>query len=214
MVTISIFSKAVALGEPFGLEVAHAAQVSRLALDLFDQLQPLHRMGNTERIWLRAAALLHDVGKAQNPREHHKVARDIIINSPELPFRWEERLLIALIARYHRGPLPRDGHAYYCDLDPEARNDVRKLAALLRLADSLDKGRSGLVAGLRCTIRPQSVLIGVESRDLLSIGKVMSKADLFQRVFERSVVVRVEIVREYPHWPLEFDDHAVYAMAS
>jgi exopolyphosphatase/guanosine-5'-triphosphate,3'-diphosphate pyrophosphatase len=183
--------KVVALGESSRFELRHAARVRHLALRLFDELQPLHRMGNTERLWLEAAALLHDVGKRESPKTHHKAARDLIVNSPELPFRWEERVIIALVARYHRGSFPRDGHRYFRDLDSDAQGYVRRLAALLRLADGLDKGRSGLVEDLECGVQWQNVHIRADSRDRVPVRKARAKADLFEAVFARKAVFHV-----------------------
>jgi exopolyphosphatase/guanosine-5'-triphosphate,3'-diphosphate pyrophosphatase len=167
-------------------------------------------MGNTERLWLQAVALLHDVGKREAPRTHHKFARDLIINSPELPFRWDERVIVALVARYHRGPFPREGHRYFRDLDVDARGYVRRLAALLRLADGLDKGRSGLVEDLECGVRRQCVHIRAGSRDRISLGKARAKADLFEAVFARKAVVQVEIVPRFPDSGLDFDADLAY----
>ncbi len=193
MRSIEIFNAVAEFGESFDADIDHARQVSRMALTLFDQLQPWHGMGNTERIWLRAAALLHDVAKAQDRKSHHKLARDIIIDTCDLPFRREERVLIGLVARYHRGSLPHDDHKYFADLDRDARLYVRKLAALLRLADGLDKGHSRLVEGLRCDVRRRNVVLRIVSRDVLSVEGVLAKADLFEQVFGRRICVHVSI---------------------
>jgi exopolyphosphatase/guanosine-5'-triphosphate,3'-diphosphate pyrophosphatase len=179
------------VGEAYGFEAGHAVQVMRLALRLFDDLQPLHGMGNTERIWLRAAAMLHDVGKRQDPKNHHKAAQEIIIRSPKLPFTLEERVVIALVARYHRGSHPQSDHKYYRDLDAETRLYVRKLASLLRLADGLDKGHRGVVEGLRCDIRRRRVRMTVMSREPMSTDSPKGKADLFEGVFGKRVVLQV-----------------------
>ncbi len=202
----------VALGQSRRFDLDHASRVSRLALRLFDQLQPLHEMGNTERIWLRAAALLHDVAKSQDPKGHHKAARDLILHSVSLPFRSEERTIIALVARYHRGSLPEGDHAYFRDLDAETQLYVAKLASLLRLADGLDEGRSGRVDDVFCEIRPRCVLLRALSRDTMSLRKVLRKADLFGRTFGRDVVVGVEIVPA--HLDLGLDSKATPAYAA
>jgi exopolyphosphatase/guanosine-5'-triphosphate,3'-diphosphate pyrophosphatase len=194
-----IINAIIGVGEAYRFEQNHALQVTRIALRLFDELQPLHGMGNTERIWLRAAAMLHDVGKAQDPKEHHKVAQEIIIRSAKLPFRAEERVIIGLIARYHRGPLPQNDHKYFEDLDTEGRRYVRKLASLLRLADGLDKGHSDLVGGLQCEIRRRRVHIRLVSRNPLSIDAALSKADLFEHVFQKKAVLHTAVVKGTPN---------------
>lgn len=206
-----IFNAVAELGESFEMDTSHARQVSKLALQLFDQLQPLHGMGNTERIWLRAAAMLHDVAKAQSGKRHHKLARDIIIAASDLPFRREERVIIGLVARYHRGSLPQGDHKYFADLDPDARLYVRKLAALLRLADGLDKRHSDLVLRLRCDVRRRNVLLRVASREVLSVGAILAKADLFEQVFRKRVSVHVSIGRSHLDASLDFDASPAYA---
>ena len=116
----------------------HFEQVRRLALSLFDGLYP----GDTfarERFWLEMAAILHDVGMAQGVAGHHKASRDIILGARGLPVSDEERRIIALVARYHRRGLPRTGHAYYRDLSFVQQEIVAALAAILRVADGLDR---------------------------------------------------------------------------
>jgi exopolyphosphatase/guanosine-5'-triphosphate,3'-diphosphate pyrophosphatase len=151
-------------------------------------------VGNTERIWLLAAALLHDISKTENPKKHHKLACRIIVNASELPFRREERVIIGLIARYHRGPLPHNYHKYYRNLDAETRLYIRKLAALLRLADGLDKGHIDLVEDVQCDIRRKHILIDIISRDVSAVSHAMRKADLFAEVFDRRAVLQIKMV--------------------
>lgn len=204
----------ISLGAAWHFERQHALRVSRLALRLFDQLQPLHGMGNTERIWLRTAALLHDVGKRQDPRRHHKVARDIILKASALPLRRQERVMVGLIARYHRGPLPSLEHSHFRDLDPAARCYVVKLAALLRLADGLDKGRVGLVEDLRCGVEAHSVKLTVFSRGILPARKAQRKADLFDRTFDKRVVVDVEAIHHCLGFCLDSTTEMAYAQSA
>jgi len=206
-----IFNAVAEFGESYDYEPGHALHVSRLALRLFDQLQPLHGMGNTERIWLRAAAMLHDIAKVRDPQNHHKLARDIILDASELPFRRRERRIIGLIARYHRGPLPQDDHRHFRDLDADEQLCVRKLAALLRLADGFDKGHAQLVESLDCGTRRHFVHLRATSRDVLPIDSIFSKADLFAQVFRRRVTIHVSIGRPGLESALDLSASFAYA---
>ena len=168
-------------------------QVAKLSLRLFDALQPLHQMGNSERIWLRIASLLHDVGKSVSRAFHHKASRDIIAKQADLPFRKRVRKMIALVARYHRGDLPRDSHKYYRRLDDDSKQCVRKLAALLRLADAIDAEHKQMVANLTCEIRRNRVILYLLLDDETELRKVVRKADLFEQVYNKQVEVRTVV---------------------
>ena len=89
--------------------------------------------------------------------------------------------------------MPRARHAYFGDLEADAQRCVRRLAALLRLADGLDKGRSSLVNGVRCEIRAHGVRLQARSGDLLTVDHVLRKADLFEQVFRRRIAVDIRV---------------------
>jgi exopolyphosphatase/guanosine-5'-triphosphate,3'-diphosphate pyrophosphatase len=199
------------LVESYDSDERHALRVKKLALRLFDELQPLHHMGNTERIWLLAAALLHDIGKAVNPQKHNKLACRIISECRGLPFRRRERKTIGLIARYHRGSLPRDDHKYYRKLDAESRLYVRKLASLLRLADGLDKGHLDLVEYLQCDIRRKRIRLRVISKGALAVGQAIRKADLLEEVFGRRVDIEVETISQPFDTDADIETDTLYA---
>ncbi len=56
---------------------------------------------------------------------------------------------MANVARYHRGAEPKRKHRNFGELSPAMRGRVRKLAALLRVADGFDRGHIGAVAELK-----------------------------------------------------------------
>ncbi len=173
----------------------HSHQVTKLALQLFDQLSNLHRLGPLERSWLHCAGLLHDIGWVGGRQEHHKRSRDMIIAATELPFTGPERMLIGLIARYHRRSMPKDDHKYYSDLGREDKNRINVLAAFLRLADGLDRGHISNVEELSCVIAPERVIIKIKAHSAPDVeckaGK--TKADLLEKVFEREVVIEISL---------------------
>ncbi|HUF47097.1 MAG TPA: Ppx/GppA phosphatase family protein [Vicinamibacterales bacterium] len=123
----------------------HAAQVARMALVLFDATAARHELGAREREWLEYAALLHDVGSHIGYEDHHKHSQYLIRHGGLRGFEPEEVLAIGLIARYHRKATPKKSHDGFGDLPRERRAVVRVLAAMLRLAEALDRSHTQTV---------------------------------------------------------------------
>jgi exopolyphosphatase/guanosine-5'-triphosphate,3'-diphosphate pyrophosphatase len=207
----TVIEEAIELGKSHDFEQDHALQVSKLSLRLFDELQPLHRMGNSERIWLRVASLLHDVGKSVNGILHNKASRDIIVKEADLPFRKRVRKMIGLVARYHRGELPEDTHKYYRRLDDESKQCVRKLAALLRLADALDAEHNQMVSSISCSIRNDRVVLYILTRDETNLKKVARKADLFEQVYGKKIEVRTIVASRLRNMKLDTNPARIYS---
>jgi len=209
--TTTILEEIIELGRSHDFEEKHALQVSKFSLRLFDELQPLHRMGNTERIWLRLASLLHDVGKSVSGSFHHKASRDIIVKESELPFRKRVRKMIGLVARYHRGGMPKDTHKYYRRLNDESKQCVRKLAALIRLADALDAEHKQFVSSLSCTIRKDCVILYILTRDETDLRKVARKADFFEQSYDREIEIKTVVASRLRNLKLDSKPARIYS---
>jgi exopolyphosphatase/guanosine-5'-triphosphate,3'-diphosphate pyrophosphatase len=130
-------------------EEPHSIQVQRLALRLFDALGT--RLGCTpsERATLSDAALLHDVGYHINYDRHHKHSYHLIVHAELLGITPAEQIVIANVARYHRGAEPKKKHRAYSDLDSPLRDSIRRLSAILRVADGFDRGHIGAVGDVK-----------------------------------------------------------------
>ena len=61
----------------------------------------------------------------------------------------EEQVAVATVARYHRGTAPKKSHEDYGGLDRALRRRVKRLAAILRVADGFDRGHAGAVARIK-----------------------------------------------------------------
>ena len=212
--TEAILEEAIELCGRNDFEQQHAVQVVKLSLKLFDKLQPLHRMGNSERIWLRVASLLHDVGKSVSGEYHHKASRDIIVKQADLPFRKRVRKIIGLVARYHKGAMPKDTHKYYKRMDENDKQCVRALAAILRFADGLDAGHEGLVTDLACEVQRKRMVIYILGGDGVDLRKAVKKADLFEEVFGREVEIRAAAAGKVRDINLDSSRARVYAHAA
>jgi exopolyphosphatase/guanosine-5'-triphosphate,3'-diphosphate pyrophosphatase len=187
----NVIEMVLKLAQACDYEKGHSEHVTNVALRLFDELRPLHHLGQKERLYLRSAALLHDVGLLRGLRRHHKSTREIILSSKEFPFADEEKVIVALVARYHRRALPKDSHKYFSDLKAGDKEIVRKLASLLRVADGLDRTHMSAVKDLTCDIHPDRVIIHVEADEFEPWDKeaAKKKADLFEDVFRRELVI-------------------------
>ncbi len=172
-------------------EPAHILQVKNLALQLFDQLKPLHGYGNTERDMLEAAAILHDIGYVQGKKQHHKNSLSIIEKSSLEGWNDRQKLVIGNIARYHSRKLPRKKHINYARLIAWDRLRVLKLAALLRLADGLDRSHSDAIKTLKCKIDLKTVKLKIKARGEipLEIQGFKKKRDLFILAYSRDIVI-------------------------
>ncbi len=171
-------------------DAGHAEQVTTLALQLFDALQPLHHLDAEERRQLGYAALLHDIGWSENGQQHHKHTLRIILDTPLLPFSRRERLLIGSVARYHRKALPSLKHDHFAALAPEDQLTVTVLGGLLRLADGLDCQHRHAVRGVKVTVSTGALTVCPDDATVLTDEEraaAFEKADLLAQVFAREV---------------------------
>jgi exopolyphosphatase/guanosine-5'-triphosphate,3'-diphosphate pyrophosphatase len=182
-----------AFGRRCGYREEHAEQVAQLSLSLFDQTRELHRLGEEERALLFAAAMLHDVGAFISYNRHHKHSYYLLYHADLPGFTDRERELIATIARYHRRSAPKERHEEFQRLTPAERIVVRRLAALLRVADGLDRGHRRHVRSVRVQRRGRALQIEVaaEQGSELEVWSARQKADLLSEVLGGEVQFRL-----------------------
>src|SRR5262249_41335062 len=132
--------------------------VSRLALALFEQMKDLHNLPDKYSNILHAAAMLHDIGLFIAYQKHHKHSYYLIKSSGPSSFDSIDLDPVANIARYHRKAHPTPKHLPFSQLSPAQQDIVRKLSAILRVADALDYGRQSKIQGIRCKKRNAKLL--------------------------------------------------------
>ena len=193
---------ALALGHKYRFDERHATHVAALAVRLFRELREEHGLNENYEMLLRTAAILHDIGTFVSTTAHHKHSMYLIMHSELFGLARRDTMLIALAARYHRRATPRATHPEYTGLDHETRLAVNKLAALLRVADALDRSHLQQVRDITCTREPQRFVITVTGVDDLPLERqaLQDKGNLFAEVFGMEVVLRTTATPRGPRF--------------
>ncbi len=183
--TKEVIRSAEKIAKKYKVHMPHARQVSHLALQIFEQLQDLHKLSEHDALLLHISAILHECGGFISNRAHHKHSQYIILNSEIFGLPRNDVEMIALIARYHRNSLPKASHAIYKDLDMINRMRVSKLASLLRIADALERPHAGRITELETRVSRRRLHIFLPRvADAHSERLAMqSKGDLFENIF-------------------------------
>ncbi|KAB0672459.1 Ppx/GppA family phosphatase [Oryzomonas sagensis] len=168
----------------------HSRHVAGMALAMFDSLSKEFRLKKPERKLLEAAAYLHDIGYFISYTSHHKHSYHLIRHADLFGFAPQEREMIAQIARYHRKSLPKKKHVEFLRLSEKDRQTVCRLGGILRLADGLDRRRSGLVEVVELLHTEgdyRMKLLGTEDISVEIFGG-NAKKDLFEKAFGGNIV--------------------------
>ncbi|MCX6650213.1 MAG: YfcE family phosphodiesterase [Methanomassiliicoccales archaeon] len=166
----------------------HVEQVRTMTMLLFDQTHGLHRLKEGDRELLELAALVHDVGWSQGREGHQRRSLDLVMKA-DLPLDCREKMIVGCVARYHGTRAPRDTDRVFRDLKEGERKRVRKMSALLALADSLDRGHDSRVAGVSMAVGRKEVRLQLKGVGTFELERewVGRKKGQFERAFKRRV---------------------------
>ncbi|MFO8065260.1 MAG: HD domain-containing protein [Spirochaetota bacterium] len=185
-----VVASAVNLGKKYRFDQQHAMQVRKLALSLFDQMQDDHGMDQHARMLLEVAAILHDIGNYIRASGHHKHSQYIIANSEIFGLSRSDISVVSHIARYHRKAQPNSSHTSFISLRREQRIRIMKLAAILRVADALDRGHHHRIKGFRLEKGEDVITLYCDYVGDISVEKhgLELKQEMFEETFGYQVV--------------------------
>lgn len=176
--------------EKYRMDRGHSEHVAALSVQLFDLFAELHRLPIETRDLLKAAAMLHDVGKFIDYSQHHKHSLYILSNTNLPGYNNDERDIIAHTARYHRKSNPKPSHLEFQRLSGRKQDIIIKLSVLLRIADSLDRSYASAITGLRARkMGERSWQLGFDSTvdSQLERWAFQRKKEQFEKVFAASL---------------------------
>jgi exopolyphosphatase/guanosine-5'-triphosphate,3'-diphosphate pyrophosphatase len=175
----------------YGIDRKHALNVRESAMFLFSALRSVHCLPPEYREWLSAAAMLYEIGDYVNRAGRHRHAHYILSNSEILGYTPQQRRIIAAIARYlgKSRPLTEDGPMKV--LEPADRANVQKAILLLRLARSLNLGRSRAVQRVRVALHAAEVRLTLVPRRRMGVDlelwSIEKDRAYFREVFGREL---------------------------
>jgi exopolyphosphatase/guanosine-5'-triphosphate,3'-diphosphate pyrophosphatase len=186
-----ILASAVNLGRKYHIDEPHCRHVANFCMTLFDALTREHGMNKRQRMLLKAAALIHEIGMFIRSSGHDLHGQYIIANSEIFGLQREELDIIGNVVRYHRGDAPSSTDIDYIALQREERILVLKMASILRVADALDRGHSQQIKRITVEKKTETVLLHTEgNRDIsLELLGLEVKGGLFEDVFGYKIVV-------------------------
>lgn len=175
----------------------HSNHVVHLALQLYDGLAGMDSMlrppAGKSREVLRLAAMLHDVGRAKEGKGHHKASYRLIERfTPPLGIEASSLRMAGVVARYHRGALPRAGQKAWKNLPADQRTEALWLAGILRLANAFDGDREGRIPDLEVWPRKGFIVIAAQGyfpRDR-SAERIAAARHLLELVSRRPVMIK------------------------
>jgi exopolyphosphatase/guanosine-5'-triphosphate,3'-diphosphate pyrophosphatase len=181
--------------EHYHVDRKHALDVRESAMFLFSALRTVHRLPPEYKEWLSAAAMLYEVGDYVNRTGRHRHTHYIISNSEILGYTPPQRRMISAIARYLGNSRPDMEDAAMKVLDPADRVGVQKAILLLRLARSLNLGRSRAVQKIRVALRVADVRLTLVPRRRMGVDlelwAIEKDCAYFREVFGRELSTAV-----------------------
>lgn len=153
------------IARKYSVDMEHSKYIENLSLAIFDQMKKIHKLGEKERLYLRAASILHDIGKYVSMNDHDIHSYSIIRFQDIMGFSERELNLIANIARYHSFDIPKYADDNYVTLGDRDQIIVSKLAAILKVAESLDISHKKKIIDVKLKIAGKEIYFDVLSKE-------------------------------------------------
>lgn len=194
-VRISTLKSCEYLSKRYAYDELHSLSIKDYSKKIFDELSKLHQLQTRDLLILEGAAILHDIGKYVNLKEHYRISYDLIISSSIFGFSEEELKKVAILAYFHSKSEPDLSHPYFSDYADSEKIKLIKLIAILRVADSLDRSHSHHIKELNVKIEGNKMIIEVPTKNDLLVEKwaFEKKSSLFSEVF--GLILKLSIVR-------------------
>ena len=183
------------IGKRYAVNRPHVQNLEMTALAMFDATKKMHGMKERERLLLRMAVMLHDVGKYISLNNVADSSYNIIMSNEIIGLSHIEREMVALIAKYNTAVLPSyDELVMESSLSAEQYLTVSELTAIVRLANALDRSHLQKIQSIRAVLKERELHLSLTvDRDFtLEQGLCQDKLDFFNEVFSIQPIIKMK----------------------
>ena len=167
--------------------------LEHIALTIFDSMKKVHGLGNRERLLLQLATILHDCGKYISLTNLGECSYNIFMSTEMIGLSHIEREIVANTVKYNHMDFD-----YYevigqnAHLDKEAYLKMAKLAAILKIANGLDRSHKQKFKNVKTALQDEELIITIDTPVDITLEKGMfyKRADFFEEVYSVKPVIR------------------------
>lgn len=141
----------------------HASFLMETACMIFDKIKTLHGLNPSYKLLLEIAAILHDCGYFINSKHHLNSNVDIVKYTDIYGLTDKTTLITAYISRFAESETPNYRDAEFASLKGSEKIIALKLAAIFRLANSLDKSQKQKLQSVKVRLDEDKFIITAKS---------------------------------------------------
>lgn len=175
------------MAKRYRCQSSHAEAVEKYALEIFDVMKKYHGMGARERLLLQIAVILHACGKFISVKNSNECAYNIIMSTEIIGISHPERVMIADIVRYNIRDFDYNMVREETGMaeNRDATILTAELTAILRLANSMDRGHRQKLKNCRITVKNGKLIVSTEYPGDITLEAMSfeQKAEFFEEIF-------------------------------
>jgi exopolyphosphatase/guanosine-5'-triphosphate,3'-diphosphate pyrophosphatase len=180
----NILASAMAMAKRYRSNKSHYTYVSDIALMIFDIMKKEHGMNQRQRLQLQIACILHDCGKFINLQDVANNSYNIIMSTEMIGLSHKEREEVANAVKYNTMYLP-SYQQVKGSLGDASFTTVAKLAAILRVANAMDRSHKQKIEKMSLNIKDKKLIITVDTVNNITLEAALfkEKADFFEQIY-------------------------------